>query len=266
METKTALKAMFFQPSAVFKGLKTDRKWVPAAIFIVLMLGLHAIIVSLGTYSENGVGELIDSQSPIDFTSVDPSQLELHRGNVENDQTHIDLKPASQATATDSRQVGAFIVWLFFLLAFLPVVFGFVCLLCLFDAIYFRIVAAVMKLEFKLGDWFAFCVWSRVPGIALGIAALVVAIIVLGRQPDSSELEILSLSRWVELPEVHYRGDSGSMAIDFDQLDGLLVWTIALQMIGFREWSGRSAAFSLGIVSLPSVFFYALALLAVSLA
>ncbi len=252
MQSSEALRKIFFNPSAVFAALKAERKWVPAVVLMVLLLGIHGIVTQFATYSQNRVSELTGSQSAIGSTTIDSQRQEITDRAKQIEQTDLALKNDGRAFDAGSNHVGRFILWLFLLLALLPVAFGLVSLMCFIEAIYFRVVGALLHLDFRLGDWFVFSVWSRVPAIALGVVAIIVGAVAFGRQPDRADLEVLSLARWVDLPEARYGGENWTTYVKFDNLDASLIWVVALQTIGFQEWSGRGSALSLGVVLIPT--------------
>lgn len=265
METKVALRRIFSQPSSVFAELRGKRKWVPAMVFMAVLLALHGLVTAVGTYSENAVGDLIETQSPIEFTTHDSS----HRtSEVDEASEPSEDKTNDQNIESDafSSQVGKIALILTLTVLMVPVAYALLCFLCFIDAIYLRIVGAIMHLEFKFGDWFALSVWSRVPGIALSVLAIVVGIIALGKQPHPDDLDILRLTRWVDLPEVHHEGENWSVGASFDHYDAYLIWVILLQTIGFKEWSGKSALFSFGIVIAPTIIVIALASIVIAVA
>ena len=266
MDTRLALKSIFNRPRLVLTGIREERKWVPAAIFMVLLLGIHAFVVAVGTYSPNRVSSLIEPKSPVAISTSDSSGNESFTDRSEIDR--VDVEPVTRNTSLDVKttQVGSFIMWTFMLVLLLPVAFAGLCVICFLDAVYFRIVSALLHLEFELKDWFALSVWSRVPGITISVVAVIVAVFVLGRQPNSEELEILTLTRWIDLPEVYHGGENWNIGVNFDHIDAYLIWTILLQTIGFQQWSGKSAAFSFGVVVVPTSLFIAIALLYILLA
>ncbi len=253
MQSSEMLRKIFLSPRAVFSTLKTERKWVPAVVFMVLLLGIHSIVTQFATYSDRRVIEITGSQSPDTSLILDPNGQEIADGAKKSEQIDLELTNNAPASDVNGNQVGRFIVWLFVLVGLLPVAFGIVSLMCLIEAVYFRVVGALLQLDFRLGDWFVFSVWSRVPAIALGVVAIIVGAVALGRQPDRAELEVLSLARWVDLPEARYGGENWTTYIKFDNLDASLIWVVALQTIGFQEWSGRGSAFSLGVVLIPTL-------------
>lgn len=251
MDTRAALGRIFSNPRAVFTSLKVDRKWIPAIVFMVLLLGIHAFVVAVGTQSRHQAADILDSQVQIEFLKRDSREQEI-ADTIESDQTDSKATINSQTTDTDRKQGGSFFSWFIVLISLLPFTFGFLCLLFLLEAGYFRIVGALLHLEITLSDWFVLAVWSRVPGIALSVLSVIVGVIVLGRQPDAHELDVLSLTRWVDLPEARFEGENWSVYSSFENFEVSLIWVVALQTIGFQEWTGRSGMFSLGVVVLPT--------------
>lgn len=261
MKASEALRRIFINPGAVFAALRQERKWVSAVIFMVLLLAIHSFVVAVGTYSEKQVGSRIDVQSPVVSSTQDSPNQAIVEGANRNEQAGSERTVGSTKFGDNRSPVADLIFWMSMLVAMLPVGFGFLCLLCIFDAIYFAIISAFLKIGIKLEDWFALSVWSRVPGIALSVLAVIGGLIAFGRQPNSEELEILALTRWVDLPEVHYSGENWNLGVTFDQLDAHLIWIIALQTIGFQQWSGKSAVLSFGIVLAPTLVWTAAAIL-----
>lgn len=260
MKASEALRRIFTHPRAVFTALQQDRKWVSAVIFMVFLLAIHAFVVAIGTYSENRDGSQIDAQPTVAASAPESEPDESDKGGQDSNLTRPDTTVESTKIGSNRGRDIGFGVWLLIMVALLPVGFGLLCLLCLFDAVYFRIVSAILKLDIRLDDWFALSVWSRVPGIALIVLSVIVGLIAFGRQPNSEELEILSLARWVELPEVHYGGENWNISVNLDRLDAHLIWIIALQTIGFQQWSGKSATLSLGVALVPTLVLFATAL------
>ncbi len=123
-----------------------------------------------------------------------------------------------------------------------------------FDAVYFAIVATILKLEYKVRDWITFSVWSRIPAMVLSTIAVVVAVVMLGKVSDSKHYQILAFAFWLRLP------DEGSRLYDtmMYELDIALIWVVALQTIGFKAWSGKSTLTSLTVVLCPVLIIYGL--------
>ena len=259
MQTSAALKKIFFDPRAVFAEVGGERKWVPAVVFMAVLLGVHGFVTAVGTYSQRSVEDLIESQSPIEFTKQDASENAPDVGDAiePNEERH---NTQNTESGIDSKLFGRVLFVIFALVVLIPVAYGLLCFLFFLEAIYFRIVGAILGLEFKLTDWFRLCAWSRVPGIALSVVAITVGLLTLGRQPHSEDLEILRLTRWLELPEVIHGGENWSVTTNFDHIDAHLLWVVVLQTIGFQEWSGKSLFFSFGVVVIPLLIIMAIAL------
>ncbi len=257
MKTRAALTSVFTEPRVLFSSLKSERKWVSAVVFMVALLAIHGIVVSIATKSPERGGGSIDLQSPITLSRFDSSQGQSVTEAREREQSDIEQLANARTFDGNDRQVGSFILWVSFAIASLPFVFGLLCLISLIEAIYFRIVSALLNHTIMLGDWFALSVWSRVPGITLSVVALVVGVLLLGRQPESEDLEILRLTKWMDLPELNFSGENWRIGVNFDHLEAHLIWIIALQAIGFREWTSKSFAFSLGIAVIPTLILIA---------
>ena len=253
MKTQAALAKIFVQPRAVFISLKSEQKWGAAAAFVLLLLALHAIVVSVGTYSNKRVDNVIESQSPIALLHQDSKSAEGPEAVESAERTESDTDDWFPASDSRRYPTGSFILWLLLLVGLLPFGLAFVCFVCFLDAVYFRIVGAILNVDYRLSDWFALAVWSRVPWAAFSVIVVIVGLIALGKQPDSSGLEILTISRWVELPTVQYAGENWSIGFTLEHLEASLLWIIALQTIGFREWSSKSVMFSFGVVVIPTL-------------
>ena len=225
---------------------------------MVALLAIHGVVESIGTNSPTRIGESIALQSPVTYSQIDSDEGGIAAEGDEREQSDSVHSDDAPTLDSNERQVGSFIVWLSFAIASLPFMFGFLCLISLLEAVYFRIVSALLNYGFTFGDWFVLSVWSRVPGITLSVVALIVAVFVMARQPESETLEVLRLTRWIELPEVKFSGLNWSISANFDHLEAHLLWIIALQTIGFSEWTGKSIAFSFGIAVLPTLVLIAI--------
>ena len=231
---------------------------------MAVLLGIHGFVTSIGTYSQNSVGNLIENQTPVEFETQVSSRSTSDVGD-ENNLTKEEIKVRSTDFRFTANQIGEIGFVIFMLVVLVPVAYGLLCVMFFMEAVYFKIVGSVLKLEFTLGDWFVFCAWSRVPGIALSVVAIIVGLITFGRQPDSDELEILRLTRWVDLPELRRGGENWSATTNFDHLDAYLIWVIVLQTIGFQEWTGKSAVLSFCVAAIPTLIIVLIALAIVTL-
>lgn len=122
-------------------------------------------------------------------------------------------------------------------------------LLCLVQAVYLRLVSVTLGIGLKLDRWLALVVWSMVPGTVFNLlasVALVITILVtselLGREPN-----IL----WLILDGTTFSYPSLGFFLDYRYVAE--IWTITLQTIGFRQWSGKSILASFAIVTVPFI-------------
>ena len=265
MKTRAALTKIFLKPGAVFVALKSEQKWVAAAVVILLMLALHSIVTSLGTYSNNRVDTVIESQSPIALSYQGSKSTEVPAADKSADRTESETDDGFPSLDSRRYSTGSFILWLLMLVGLLPFGLAILCFLCFLDAVYFRIVGAILNVDYRLSDWFALAVWSRVPWAAFSVIVVIVGLIALGRQPESDGLEILTISRWVDLPAVKYEDENWSIGLSLEHLEASLLWIIALQTIGFREWSGKTALFSFGVAVIPTLITIVVPLAVISL-
>jgi len=256
VKSREAFAKIFYRPQFVFSALKEERKWVHAAIFMALLLGIHGLVTTIATSPELRTTQSSDVESMVADVQQDLREGPLDKTNVQS--TPIELRSNGERVPLVFGRIatGNFIFVMFIVSALIPVVFAIILIHALLDAVYFRIVSALLKIDFTLEDWFALSVWSRVPGIVLSVVVVILGVITLGRQPDSEEFALLALNRWVELPEFH----SGNFGIEFKNLDVALAWTIVLQTIGFGDWSGKSPAVSFAIVAAPTLFGIVIAL------
>ena len=228
--------------------------------FYGVFVGIHGLVTTIATSPELRTTQSSDVESMVADVQQDLREGPLDKTNVQS--TPIELRSNGERVPLVFGRIatGNFIFVMFIVSALIPVVFAIILIHGLLDAVYFRIVSALLKIDFTLKDWFALSIWSRVPGIVLNVVVVILGVITLGQQPDSEEFALLAVKRWVDLPELQ----SGNFGIDFKNLDVALAWTIVLQTIGFRMWSGKSPAVSFAIVAAPTLFFTAI-LLAVTL-
>ena len=262
MKSIEAFAKIFYRPHVVFSALKKERKWVHAAILMTLLLGIHSLATAFGTSTQARTAQSSDVQSIVAAIQQDLRESSRNQTNVESSSS--ELQPKRERIPLDFGRVftGDFIIAMFITTALLPVAFAGILIYAFLDAVYFRIVSALLKIEFTLEDWVALSVWSRVPGIVLSVGAVILGVITLGRLPDTEQFELLVLKRWLELPEFH----RGNFGIDFNNLDVALAWTIVLQTIGFSSWSGKNSIVSFAIVAAPTLFFNAIFLAVIWLA
>jgi Yip1 domain len=118
-------------------------------------------------------------------------------------------------------------------------------------AVYFFLVGLIRNVPESFGKWFAFVVWSSVPGL-LFIPLAIATILMHGDgQIAPEQLNATSLNELI----FHFSGDSVWKSI-CDNLSLILLWNTVLMVIGFRCWTRFSLKSSIVIVLLPNLLFY----------
>ena len=103
---------------------------------------------------------------------------------------------------------------------------------------YFRVISERMKLPYEARDWIAFSVWTRIPATVLALIGALAVQLISGYQAGVTRYETLSVAGSIPFSPRPDRGVN-LLHIDVYHLDAALNWLIALQTIGFREWSGK---------------------------
>lgn len=229
---KSGARSDIFKPQSVFEDLKTDKKWIPADIFMALLLGVFGFIKYVDSFSIGQLSPRNENQSAVEFTTA---SIRPYTSNSKEASDRLASKSVAQNADTRvvSSQLGKVALSMFMSALFIPVAFGFLCVLFLLEAIYFRIVSGLLHLEFKLRDWFLLTAWSRVLAVVLSVVAVIVGLATVGREPSVDDSEVHRLTHRIKLPESHYGGRNWSVPGNFDHFDALLIWVIVLQTIGF---------------------------------
>lgn len=256
MNTLEALHEIFRRPLEVFAALKKERFWILATLALVAVLLAHIALIDFAVYRA--------------YTQYEPSTIETERYEkiIEEYREQIEAAQAAgqedgvvfigaSGSGTETTAVlvaGPQISRYRLAIAFV----SFLVALAL-EVAYFRIVSAGMKLTFEVRDWIAFSVWSRIPAAALALVGVLLVLLVSGYQANVTNYEVFSIARWIPNLDRPDRGIN-FLHIDIFHLDAALLWIIALQTIGFREWSGKDVFTSLMVVSLPTAVLYGLVL------
>ena len=124
----------------------------------------------------------------------------------------------------------------------------------LIEALYLRIVSALLGLELKLGQWLALVSWSRVPGGVLMLLMSILFVSTLSISNDLFGIEMPVLSKLLDGSSTSFP----SFGYFFDIWLLPEMWVIALQTLGFRAWTGRTTIVSFSIVVAPFVLLHAL--------
>ncbi len=256
MKTADAFRKIFYQPGEVFVALKVAPIWhVAAFVLVALVLAKSALVLDSSDRALNKLQtelfnearnqaaiehpELIDSESVVLIASdaVDVPDA------VDQKMTFVSRGPSYPAI----REITAFISFLLGLA---------------FEVVYFKVVSVTMKLNLGVRNWITFSIWSHIPASALALFGAVLVSLSVSSQShpfgpaNHVNYEIFSLVRWIASPNTP-EGGMSIFSIDIYHLDLALIWVLALQTIGFREWSGRSIVTSFSVVAIPIVVLYA---------
>lgn len=118
-------------------------------------------------------------------------------------------------------------------------------------ALYFLIVAKIMKLEIGFGKWFGFVAWASVPALlSLPLGAMQILLAHNG-QLAPGQINPVSLNSLLFHIEMGQR-----WASLLDSLSLIHFWSWALMVFGFQYWSKSSRATSIFVVLLPYILIY----------
>ncbi len=118
-------------------------------------------------------------------------------------------------------------------------------------AVYFFLVGLIRNVPESFAKWFAFVVWSSVPGL-LFIPLAVATILMHGDgQIAPEQLNATSLNELI----FHFSRDSVWKSL-CDNLSLLVLWNSVLMVIGFRCWTRFSLMSSIAVVLVPNILFY----------
>ncbi len=256
MNTLEALHKIFDRPREVFAALKKERFWILATLAFLAVLLAHIALIDFAVYRA--------------YTQYEPSAIEKERYEKIMEEYREEIE-ATQAAAQEDGAVffgapgsgtettAVFVASPQISRYHLAIAFVSFLIALVLEVAYLKIVSAGMKLPFEVRDWIAFSVWSRIPAAALALVGVLLVLLVSGYQANVTNYEVFSIARWIPIPD---RPDWGInfLHIDIYHLDATLLWIIALQTIGFREWSGKNVFASLVVVSLPTTVLYGLVL------
>ena len=256
MITSEAVRKVFYRPREVFSELKTHPIWLGAAVLLlVLIVAKSALVIdSTDRALEKLRTELFMQEQK--GAVIDQEELVAPEGAVES---RVSLEASEWNYTTTSVTFVAHGPSYPVFRELTALVFLFMGLVC--EVAYFRIVSATMNLNLNMRHWVAFSIWSHVPAAVLALAGVVLVSFSIGNQihpfdqANPINYEVFSLIRWIASPNTA-QGGFNIFSVDIYHLDLALLWVIALQTIGFREWSGRSILTSFSIVAIPIALVY----------
>lgn len=123
-------------------------------------------------------------------------------------------------------------------------------LVTVLTSVYFVVVAAIVDVDLRFRHWFALSLWASVPSLfALGAMTLSFFLAAGGRIAPEN-LNPLSVYNLFGLPP------GSRFASLLDSIDLTSLWTWALLVVGFRQWTGKGWAGSIVAVAIPLVAIY----------
>lgn len=253
MTNSEALVRIFYKPREAFRTLKEDRYWFLAALLVGLLSCAIWMVPAAWRSSVSPPPQIEESHLKIDALDQDAIGLELNSGTDTStpNQLNIDYGFNQPAKITPIYYRNWF---LYLTVRFVPLTLIFLFGFFFVEALYFRLIGSFVSPDFTVGDWYRFSIWSRLPALLFSVIFTVLAKSSGAFEPTLQPDNLLALARWVEMPDAYLRNGLFSMRT----IDVGLVWVVALQTIGIREWCCLSTITSCVIAVTPVVLFYAI--------
>ena len=116
---------------------------------------------------------------------------------------------------------------------------------------YFLLVSKVKGVTIGFGHWFAYAVWSAVPGLLLLPIGVIMILLTPSGQLSPAQLDPASLNQlFFHLPSTAGWGKL------LDAVPLPAIWSFALMVIGFRNWTSSSGVASVLLPLAPYIVFY----------
>ena len=247
IRTRQLLARIFYRPSEVFAIQKGKPTWGRVFLLWFAISLTDMTITDLSPSRE----EPVDSEAAID-RSVVSERSESSRVRV---LTEIGESVEDDLGSLTNTVGNAFKVSFYRLISAVPTLadatFTLVVLLVVLfvEALYLRLVSAVFGLGLKLDHWLALVSWSRIPGESLVLILTVVMVVSLFVLSSLIGHESVPLKLIFEGPV----SSSHSLSFLLHYSFLAMLWSITVQTIGFRDWSGKSTSISFVIVIVPTV-------------
>ena len=252
MKSSEALLKIFYRPREVFAAQRQKQTWGRVFFILVALSLLDSTLIDLSSSWNSSDDEGKRADPAITMEKVESS------GSVATTDAHIDtnvdVNSAARDVDHDSVPYGVQLV------SALPqvsmVVLALLGFLLLFfiEALYLRIVSAILGLGLKLDHWLALVAWSHVPYQAVISLTTFVLVLTLFISSELLGFESNALVRLIQGPS--WSDNSIYNFVGYWFLAEL--WVIALRLIGFRDWSGKGTLFSFVIAVVPTIFVYGL--------
>jgi hypothetical protein len=117
--------------------------------------------------------------------------------------------------------------------------------------VYLTIVSAVLDDKYRFKSWFSFALWSFVPSLIAIVAMIINFSLAKDGRVGPSELNPLNFNNLL----FRY-GPAHPLKSMLDGLDLTVLWSWALMVIGYRNWTKRSWTQSALIILVPWVLLY----------
>ena len=248
MKTSEALLRIFYRPREVFADQRHKPTWIRTFFIVLAILLADMSITNLSPSWQNSV-ESVDSAKR-DATLEGTESSELGSASTGYAITESATEYTHQFTVESYRGSEHVLPTLSFTI--FTLIFLFVLLLL--NALYLRIVGAFLGLDLKLDHWLAFVTWSLVPGEALVLFLTIAMVVTVSVSTEFLGFELLVITRIFE-------GTSTSNVslesfLHYSYLS--VLWTVALQTIGFGEWSGKGSLLAFFVVIVPFMLIFGL--------
>jgi hypothetical protein len=215
----STLVSMFTEPGRAFAAVeKRSMVWLPLAL---AMLGSSIIILWY-------------------FQSVDFSWLlDRMTGAMHNPEAGEKAKQFMTKSTMQTSSIAGTVIGIPFMYSV--------------HAMYFLVVAKIMKLDFGFTKWFSFIAWASVPGLLvlpLGAMQILMA--------QNGQLGLDQLNP-VSLNQLFFHIEMGRpWASLLDSVNVTSIWSAVLMVVGFQVWSKASRNKAILIVALPYAVIYAI--------
>ena len=233
------LLGIFTNPQEVFSAQKEDATWLkPAGITLII-----AILAALVTLTQ------IDQTAAVNAV-IEAQYDQMLESGVPEEQVEA-LRQQSQASEQMAMDMATGSPVMTFGLGILGVVFIFAIVL-LIHSLYYLVVGKIINAEQDFSDWLAMCSWARLPAGVAGGIILALAALLISNNTDPNAFNVLSLAYYLDVPNKSHMFVGNLIWT----LDILIIWSIALLTIGFKEFSGKDTVTSLIIAAAPYVVTY----------
>ncbi|WP_269532306.1 YIP1 family protein [Chitinimonas sp. BJYL2] len=120
----------------------------------------------------------------------------------------------------------------------------------LLSAVYYTLAGKVCGVEGRFSQWFSFSCWSTVPAL-LGLLIALIQVAIMPAQTLWSDVYLTHLDPLFGVLPLNHPWKGFMTSVDL-----LMVWSIGLGAVGWRQWSQGGWAQAIIVASLPSVVIF----------